>query len=127
MREPERVEALLVEQSGGGISATYRVIEGPGKAVTLQPGTMRDAGKAVLSLDSYFGGASACLFQPALALRFHRRGESVQVLVCLICNELQFQDRGGRQIGERILFDGSRSRLPAIARKAFPREFKNLQ
>ena len=124
VREPERVEVLLVEETGAGISATHRVIEGPGKAVTLQGAAMRDAGKAVLSLDSYFGAASACLFQPAFALRFHRKGESVQVLVCLLCNELQFQDRGGRRIGERILFDGSRSRLPAIARKAFPREFR---
>lgn len=127
IREPERVEVLLVEETGAGISATHRVIEGPGKAVTLEPGAMRDASKAVLSLDSYFGAASACLFQPAFALRFHRKSESVQVLVCLLCNELQFQDQGGRRIGERILFDGSRSRLPAIARKAFPREFRNFQ
>ena len=55
---------------------------------------MRALRNTILSPNSYLGGPSACLFQPVLALRFHKGRESVQVLVCFMCDELVFERKG---------------------------------
>lgn len=118
VRQAERVEALPVDMVGGGISATHQVVERP---VSLDPKAMRDVGETVGNLKSYLGGSSACLFQPALALRFHKGRDSVQALVCFDCDELVFEDAGGRPLGDSLMFNRrARARLLAVARKAFP-------
>jgi hypothetical protein len=121
VRQAERVEALPVQ--GAGISAPYRVLERP---VPLDPKAMRDVGTTVLSTKSYlgrFGGVTACLFQPSLALRFHKGHDSVQVLVCFFCDELAFEEPGGRPLGDgdTVTFGKhARTHLLAVAKKAFP-------
>ena len=67
------------------------------------------------------GGPSACLFQPVLALRFHKGRDSVQVLVCFMCDELVFE-RKGRPVEwqDKLKFSKqTRTRLLAVA-KALP-------
>jgi hypothetical protein len=118
LRDTERVEALTVEERGMGLSATYQVVERP---VSLDPATARDMRRTVLSPKSYVGGPMACMFQPGLALRFHKGRESVQVLVCFLCGELVFEKPGGKWLGGKLTFnDTVRARLLAVGKKAFP-------
>jgi hypothetical protein len=118
VRGADRVDALPVEMTGAGLSATHHVVERP---VTLDAATARELRTTMLSAKSYLGGPTACLFQPALALRFHRRSDRVQVLVCFSCDELIFEKPGGRLIAGKLMFgDVFRARLVAIARKALP-------
>ena len=69
VRDAERVEALPVEETGMGLSATYREESVPSRSYLA---TARDMRRTVLSTKSYVGGPMACTFQPGLALRFPR-------------------------------------------------------
>ena len=118
VRDAEQVEALPVEETGMGLSATHRVVERP---VPLDPATARDMRRTVLSTKSYVGGPMACGFQPGLAVRFHKGRDSVQVLVCFLCRELVFERPGGEWLGGKLTFSKTvRDRLIAIGKKAFP-------
>ncbi len=118
VRDAERVEALPVEETGMGLSATYRVVERP---VPLDPATARDMRRTVLSTKSYVGGPMACMFQPGLALRFHKGRESLQVLVCFLCRELVFEKPGGEWLDGKLTFSKTvRARFLAVGMKAFP-------
>ena len=118
VREAERLDALPVAESGMGASSTHQVLERP---VAIDPKTMLALRSTVLNSDSSLGGPSACLFQPVLALRFHKGRESIQVLVCFICGELVFE-RKGRPVEwqDKLKFSKeTRTRLLAVA-KALP-------
>jgi hypothetical protein len=118
VRGADRVDALPVEMTGAGVSATHHVVERP---MRLDPATARELRRTTLSAQSYLGGPMACLFQPGLALRFHRGSDRVQVLVCFMCDELIFEKPGGQLIAGKLMFaDTFRARLVAIARKALP-------
>ena len=118
VRDAERVEALPVEETGMGLSATHRVVERP---VLLNPATARDMRKTVLSTKSYVGGPMACGFQPGLAIRFHKGRDSVQVLVCFLCRELVFEKPGGEWLDGKLTFSKTvQARLLAVGKKAFP-------
>jgi hypothetical protein len=117
VREAERIEALPVETIGTGLSSTFKVMERP---VALDPATMREVRDRVVRTRSYLGGGTACMFQPGLALRFHKNRDSVQMLVCFLCHELRFEEGSGRAIGDKMLFDENVMHLLAVARKTFP-------
>ena len=118
VRDAERVEALPVEETGMGLSATHRVVERP---VPLDPATARDMRRTVLTTKSYVGGPMACGFQPGLAVRFHKGRDSVQVLVCFLCRELVFERPGGEWLGGKLTFSKTvQARLLAVGKKAFP-------
>ena len=118
MRDAERVEALPVEMTAEGLSGTPRVVERP---VPLDPATARDMRRTVLSTKSYVGGPMACMFQPGLALRFHKGRDAVQVLVCFLCRELVFEKPGGEWLDDKLTFSKAvRARLVAVGKKAFP-------
>ena len=73
------------------------------------------------SRHTVLGWSIACLFQPVLALRFHKGRESVQVLVCFMCDELVFE-RKERPVEwqDKLKFSKeTRTRLLAVA-KALP-------
>jgi hypothetical protein len=116
LREPDRLEALPVRIMGDGLSSTFRTIEKP---VALDADTMGDVRKALLDRKSY-GGMTACMFTPALALRFHKGPQSVQVVLCFACGEFIFQDAAGRDLTRKMIMGEDRTLLLAAARKAFP-------
>jgi hypothetical protein len=118
LREPDRVEALPVQIVGMGLSSTFHVIEKP---VALDTRTMGVLRKTLLNMDAY-GGFTACTFDPAVAIRFHKGVDSVQVLICLMCGEVLFQDARGRDLSGRMWFRDARTQLLAAARKAFPKD-----
>lgn len=117
VRQADRVEARPVEIIGGGISATYRVLD---RVVTLDAAQRREAVRTVSSAASYLGGPMACLFDPGIALRFHKGAGSVQLLVCFTCNEVIFEDAQGHPLSDKLTLGEARERLLAIAVKAFP-------
>jgi hypothetical protein len=122
LREPDRLEALPVRIEGVGLSSTFHVVETP---IALDAQTMGNLRKTLLNARSY-GGMTACMFDPAVALRFHKGAESVQIVICFKCGELIFQDAAGRDLSRRLTFHEIRAPLLAAARKAFPKD-KALQ
>jgi hypothetical protein len=119
VREAERVDVLPIESEGEGLSSTYRVQERP---VTLHPSAARELRQAILKPESYRGGPMACMFQPGLALRFHKGGEWVQALVCFSCDELIFEHQGQEaNWQDKLTFDATlRRRMLEIAKKTLP-------
>jgi hypothetical protein len=116
VREAERIEILPIDTEGEGLSSTYRVQERP---VALDSSTVRELRRAILKPESYRGGPLACMFQPGLALRFHKGDDWVQALVCFSCDELIFERTGqesgwqdklgfGKQLRRRLLEIGKR-------------------
>jgi hypothetical protein len=122
LREPDRLEALPIRIEGDGLSSTFHVVEKP---IALDAQTMGGLRKTLLNADSY-GGMTACMFDPAVALRFYKGAESVQIVICFKCGELIFQDAAGRDLSRRLTFHEGRAQLLAAARKAFPKD-KTLQ
>jgi hypothetical protein len=118
LREPDRVEALPVQIIGAGLSSTFRVVEKP---VALDAQTMGGLRKALLNTQSY-GGFTACMFTPGVALRFHKGAQSVQAVICFMCGEVIFQDAAGRDLSSRLTIGEARKPLLAAARKAFPKD-----
>jgi hypothetical protein len=118
LREPDRVEALPVWIIGDGLASTFRVVEKP---AALDAQTMRNLRRTLLDTDAYSGGVSACMFTPAVALRFYKGAEPVQVVICFMCGELIFQDAAGRDLSGRLMIGEARTQLLAAARKAFPK------
>lgn len=117
LRSPDKVVALPVTMIGDGLSAQTRVEERP---VQLDGQEAQKVGAALASEDSYAGGVSACLFEPAVAFRFQRGPSGVQALVCFRCSELIFEDEAGRQRSGRMRLGANRSVLLAAAKRAFP-------
>jgi hypothetical protein len=123
---PDRAEALPVKLVGAGLSAESFVEEQP---VVLASKVGAKLAGALLSVDSYAEGMSACLFNPAVAFRFHQGGKAVQALVCFQCNELVFEEPGGRALSGKMRLSKGRSILLATAKLAFPknRELQELK
>ncbi len=117
LREADRIDALPVDIIGGGLQSTFHVVERP---VVLDAATTRQVHDMVTRPRSYDGGPTACIFEPGLALRFHKGRDSVQMLICFLCHEVLFQTASGRAIGHRIHYDKDVLQLLPIARKAFP-------
>ena len=121
LRDPDRVEVLPVEMVGGGLSSTSRAVERP---TALDAATARQASKTLLAHDLYGGAVSACMFEPVMAIRFHKGSRSVQALVCFTCDELMFQENG-IALGEKFGFRAARRPLLAVAKKAFPSDLRD--
>lgn len=108
VRSPETVVALPVRVDGGGASSTHRVLEQP---VALDTATARQLSTTLLDTKSYRGGMTACLFDPAVAFRFSRGSEVVQVLVCFTCSDLVFEDSQGRLLSRKMSIGNGRAAL----------------
>ena len=114
---PDSVEVLTVAMSGTGLIARPAVGEPP---VALDEAAARELTDTLLRVDSYRASMSACLFQPAVAFRFHSAAGTVEVPVCFECNELIFREPEGKPLSGRFLLGKGRAPLLAIAKKAFP-------
>ena len=98
-----------------GAAMTANVITYRGRSAA------REIGKALMSAVSYYGGMSACMFQPGIALRFRGASDSVQALVCFLCDELVFEQPGGRALSDRLMFKPSlRTASPRSLARRFP-------
>jgi hypothetical protein len=117
VRSPQGVDALPVVMDGEGLSSVHRVEERP---VRLSGETARALSKSLLDAASYQGGMSACLFQPAVALRFRSEQGVVEALVCFHCSELVFEGVDGHALSGRLRFGLARASLLAAAKEAFP-------
>jgi hypothetical protein len=126
VREAKRVEAVAVEMVGAGLSSTHRLV---GRPVLLDTKTRHAVSSTVSSGSSYVGGSMACLFQPGVAFRFHNGRDSIQALVCFLCDELLFEDAGGKRLGDKLtISEDGRARLLEVAVKTFPdRGFENFR
>jgi hypothetical protein len=117
VKEPDQGEALPVVLEGEGLSMTYHVVEKP---VILPPRTVVNLSRTLLSVDAYYAGMSACLFDPAVAFRFKKGAHVVQALICFRCSELVFEDGHGRALSGRFRLDSGRSVLLKASKEAFP-------
>jgi hypothetical protein len=126
VRASERVEALPVKMVGEGLSSESVVEELP---TVLAPSVGAKLASTLLSVNSYAGGMSACLFNPAVAFRFRQGTRAVQALVCFQCSELVFEEPGGRALSGRMRLGKGRPVLLAEAKRAFPqnRELQSLK
>lgn len=64
-----------------------------------------------------FETAKRCVFKPGVAFRFWLAKESIDVLLCFSCDELEVIAAGHRATED---FDRARPRLVKLAKKAFP-------
>jgi hypothetical protein len=114
----DRVEALPVTMSGMGLSASHHVEERP---VQLDSKTGQALGKVLTGFDWDSGSPMACMFQPAVAFRFHRGDRHAQVLICFECSEMMLDGLEGPLGGKKPLGDSRRTWLRA-AKRAFPND-----
>jgi hypothetical protein len=126
VRGSERVEALPVKMVGVGLSAEILVEELP---TVLAPSVGAKLASTLLNINSYEGGMSACLFNPAVAFRFRQGTKAIQALVCFQCSELIFEEPGGRALSGKMRLGKGRPVLLAEAKRAFPqnRELQALK
>ena len=117
LQSADRVDILPVTMVGQGLSSKPLVEDHP---VQLDRQSAQTVAVALANADSFSGGMSACLFEPAVAFRFRRGTNVVQALVCFRCSELIFEDTAGRQRSGRMRLGSNRSILLAAARRAFP-------
>jgi hypothetical protein len=119
VQHADRVEALLVKAtSGEGLSTNYDVVEKP---VLVHLSAGRSLGRGLVRYDWSSWSPSACMFDPAVAFRFHKGGRAAQVRICFMCGEMALDGIAGRFGQKKIIRSGRESWLSA-ARKAFPNE-----
>jgi hypothetical protein len=116
--EAERVEALPVTMVGMGLSSTPHIEERP---VRLDAKTGRALADVLAAYDWDGGSPMACMFQPAVAFRFHHGGRSTQVLICFECGEMVLDGLGGPLGGKKLLGRDRKIWLQA-AKQAFPND-----
>jgi hypothetical protein len=119
VRHADRVEALPVTATAGeGLSAKYDVVEKP---VLVDAATGRSLGRLLTRYDWTGWSPSACMFDPAVAFRFHKGGRAAQVRICFVCGEMALDGIAGR-FGQKKMIRSGRESWRRAAQKAFPNE-----
>jgi hypothetical protein len=133
LRYPDRVETVPLEdtfvrkadESRGALPVRTDL---PGQFVALPERTPVAAALAAeiaeLLLDphSYWPGIKACIFSPAVAIRFHKGPRAIDAFVCFHCRELAFQRVGSKRATGKLSFDPVQERLFKLVVSARPED-----
>lgn len=118
----ESVTAYRLDPMGGAADARrlhgYAVTAGPIDVDEQSRGELA----SVLSSDGTYlwDIAKACEFMPGVLIRYQGGGETVDVLLCFSCDELEVY-RAGKEVGHED-FDPRRADLVRVAKSLFPQD-----
>ncbi|MEE8104621.1 MAG: hypothetical protein V3T86_03705 [Planctomycetota bacterium] len=100
----------------------YPMLAGP---VDVDKTSQRELADVLTSDGTYLWDiAKACEFSPGVAIRYEDGGESVDVLLCFSCDELEVY-AGAEKVGHED-FDPRRADLVKVAKRLFPND-KQIQ
>jgi hypothetical protein len=92
-----------------------------GDSVALDEAAAKKARKYFGDRNSYFDGASACIFEPAVKLIFHPgKGDAIELVICLQCGDAKVF-RAGQSIGSAS-FARTLDELIRLAQFIFPKD-----
>ncbi len=129
LTKAERIEAYRLEsnidtvieaQSEDDVAkiASYPIISEP---VTVNQAVASEIVSVLHDESTYdLDIAKPCIFEPGVAVRFTHQSDTVDVLFCFSCNELEIYVNG-KSTGQEF-FDRARLRLIAVFKQIFPND-----
>jgi hypothetical protein len=129
---PTRVDALRLASVWRGSGTTQVSTQVAGRYPVIEAHTITDTtlvralGSVLLDPNNYEqdpNRVSTCTFDPAISLRVFSGTESVDILICFKCDQLEVLDSAGRMLSRYYLnIHPGRPKLLPLAKRAFPRE-----
>jgi len=107
-----------LEPTPSDLPGNFHVLDDP---VPVSRELAQELAALLLSPESYAGSNTLCIFEPALAFRFRKGSEALDVIICFTCADLAFQKTGSpHALGPKLNFNPAYAELRALARRARP-------